>query len=184
VSRADSNVELHDWTVAGALVETHDGLLLVRNVRRGGAEDWSPPGGVIDTDDHSLLSGLAREVEEETGLRITHWHGPVYEVIAEAPDMGWRMRCEVHHVAAFEGEVVVDDPDGIVQEATFVAAAMIDSYLDRCPLWVREPLAAWISERWSADDATRTFHYDVRGTSRADMHITRRPWSEPTTGAP
>ncbi len=174
MSEPDANVELHDWTVAGALVESSDGLLLVRNVRRGGSEDWSPPGGVIDADDRSLLAGLAREVEEETGLRITDWHGPVYEVIAVAPEMGWRMRCEVHHVAQFEGEVVVDDPDGIVQEATFVAATLIETYLDRCPLWVREPLAAWISERWSASDATRTFHYDVRGASRTDMQIIRR----------
>ena len=108
------------WTVAGALLETDEGLLMVRNVRRGGFEDWSTPGGVVDAEDASVLDGLAREVFEETGLTVTAWEGPVYEVHAVAPDMGWRMRCEVYRVAAYEGEVVVDDPDGIVVEAEFV----------------------------------------------------------------
>ena len=57
-----------EWTVAGALLETDAGLLMVRNVRRGGFEDWSTPGGVVDADDASLLAGLEREVFEETGL--------------------------------------------------------------------------------------------------------------------
>jgi 8-oxo-dGTP pyrophosphatase MutT (NUDIX family) len=164
----------HEWTVAGALVESPDGLLLVRNVRRGGSEDWSTPGGVIDADDVSLLAGLAREVEEETGLRITQWHGPVYEVVAEAPDMGWRMRCEVHHAAAFEGEIVIDDPDGIVVEAAFVVHDLISAHLERCPPWVSEPLSSWIAERWSAHDPTRTFRYDVHGSSRDDLRVVRR----------
>ena len=56
---------LSEFTVAGALVESPDGLLLVRNQRRNGATDWSTPGGVIDATDASLRAGLAREVEEE-----------------------------------------------------------------------------------------------------------------------
>lgn len=162
-----------EWTVAGALIESADGLLLVRNVRRGGGEDWSPPGGVIDAEDATLLCGLTREVEEETGLRITSWHGPVYEVVAVAPDLGWRMRCEVHHASAFEGELAVDDPDGIVVEAEFVTHHRIDGYLDRCPPWVREPLTTWVSERWSAADPTRSFHYEVHGTKRDDLRVVR-----------
>src|SRR5258708_7238637 len=58
-----------EWTVAGALLETDAGLLMVRNVRRGGLEDWSTPGGVVDADDATVLAGLEREVFEETGLR-------------------------------------------------------------------------------------------------------------------
>ena len=111
---------VREWTVASGLLETAEGVLLVRNLRRGGFEDWSTPGGVIDDDDATLLAGLTREVEEETGLRVQSWSGPLYEVHAYAPDMGWRMRCEVHLAGVFEGEVRVDDPDGIVIEALFV----------------------------------------------------------------
>src|SRR4029079_1377649 len=125
-------VAVREWTVAGGLLETPDGVLLVRNQRRGGIEDWSTPGGVIDAEDADLLAGLTREVEEETGLVVREWTGPLYEVRAFAPDMGWRMRCEVHLAVAFEGEVSVDDPDGIVVEARFVPAHQCVEHLVVC----------------------------------------------------
>jgi 8-oxo-dGTP diphosphatase len=78
---------MREWLVAGALVEIDGALLLVRNERRGGHSDWTTPGGVIDADDQSLLDGLTREVYEETGLRVTAWEGPLYEVNAVARDM-------------------------------------------------------------------------------------------------
>src|SRR3954470_20516026 len=96
-----------EFTVAGALVESGDGLLLVCNRRRNGSLDWSTPGGVIDPTDESILHGLAREVAEETGLVVTEWEGPLYEVRATAPAMGWSLRCEVHRAVAFAGDLVV-----------------------------------------------------------------------------
>jgi 8-oxo-dGTP diphosphatase len=164
-----------EWTVAAALLETDAGLLMVRNVRRGGGEDWSTPGGVVDAEDASLLAGLEREVFEETGLRVTAWEGPVYEVHADAPDMGWHMRCEVYRVAGYEGEIIVDDPDGIVVEAEFVPAARVDERLATCAPWVREPLAAWLAERWEVVAPHREFHFDVRGTTRNSLQVTRQP---------
>ena len=161
-----------EFTVAGALVESPDGLLLVRNQRRNGATDWSTPGGVIDPTDATLRAGLAREVWEETGLRVTEWEGPVYEVRATAVEMGWIMRCEVHRALAFEGEVVVDDPDGIVIEATFAAADACSEFLALCAPWVREPLAAWLEHRWGPADA-RAYTYDVFGTSRDALRVIR-----------
>jgi len=163
---------LHEWTVAGGLIETDAGVLLVRNVRRGGVEDWSTPGGVIDAEDADLLAGLTREVEEETGLRVQEWSGPLYEVRAHAPDMGWRMRCEVHLAVAFEGDVVVDDPDGIVVEAAFVPVTDCAALLESCAPWVGEPLSAWLRERWAPGTGV-DFCYDVFGTTRADMRVVR-----------
>jgi 8-oxo-dGTP pyrophosphatase MutT (NUDIX family) len=165
---------MREWTVDGGLVVTDDGVLLVRNQRRGGFEDWSTPGGVIDADDASLIAGLTREVEEETGLRVRAWSGPLYEVHAFAPDMGWRMRCEVHLADGYDGDLAVDDPDGIVVEAAFVPAAECDLRLAACPPWVREPLCAWISERWKPDNS-REFSYEVHGTDRASMRVVRTP---------
>ncbi len=163
---------MHEWTVAGGLLETADGVLLVRNLRRGGFEDWSTPGGVIDAGDADLLSGLTREVEEETGLRVREWSGPLYEVRAHAPDMGWRMRCEVHLAVAFDGDVVVDDPDGIVVEAAFVPATECAELLASCAPWVREPLSAWLRDRWEPGSGV-DFEYDVFGTTRDEMRVVR-----------
>ncbi|MGQ0824051.1 MAG: NUDIX hydrolase [Actinomycetota bacterium] len=163
---------VREWTVASGLVETPAGVLLVRNVRRGGFEDWSTPGGVIDAEDSSLLAGLTREVEEETGLRVYEWSGPLYEVTAIAPDMDWRMRCEVHLAVAFEGDLRVCDPDGIVVEAAFVPAGECEDRLASCAQWVREPLMSWLAERW-APRSGRGFAYDVLGTDRKSLRVMR-----------
>ena len=163
---------MRTWTVAGGLVETPAGVLLVRNVRRGGSEDWSTPGGVIDTEDASVVAGLTREVVEETGLRVTEWSGPLYEVHAHAPEMGWTMRCEVHRAVVFSGELRVADPDGIVVEAVFVPPDDCNGLLASCPPWVREPLAAWLSERWGPGTG-RSFSYEVRGENRAALRVAR-----------
>jgi ADP-ribose pyrophosphatase YjhB (NUDIX family) len=163
-------MDVREWTVAGGLLETPDGVLLVRNQRRGGFEDWSTPGGVIDDEDADLLAGLTREVEEETGLVVREWSGPLYVVHAFAPDMGWRMRCEVHLALGFDGEVHVDDPDGIVVEAAFVPTHECDERLASCAPWVREPLAAWLRDRWAPGTGT-AFHYDVFGTARDSLRV-------------
>jgi 8-oxo-dGTP pyrophosphatase MutT (NUDIX family) len=168
-----------EWTVAGGLIESAEGVLLVRNIRRGGFEDWSTPGGVIDADDDDLLSGLTREVEEETGLRVAEWSGPLYEVHAYAPDMGWRMRCEVHLAVGFTGELRVDDPDGIVVEAAFVPCSECNDRLASCAQWVREPLGAWLRQRWAPGSGVG-FHYEVHGTGRDNMRVVRGSGTAPS----
>ena len=166
---------MRDWTVGGGLIESDEGLLLVQNRRRNGALDWSPPGGVIEVaDGESLIDGLTREVEEETGLRVTEWTGPIYEVIAEAPDLGWRLRAEIHVAVSYEGELRVDDPDGIVVEATFAMADACTEFLALCAPWVREPLAEWLGERWTHAEP-RPFGYRVDGSDLRSLVVTRLP---------
>ena len=92
-------------------------------------------------------------MEEETGLRVTEWAGPVYEVRCEAPDMGWRLRVEAHVAVAYEGELRVDDPDGIVVDARFVDVAACAEHVDGGHPWVCEPLLEWLAERWPHDEA-------------------------------
>ncbi len=168
--RDTEGMALAEFTVAGALVESAEGLLLVRNRRRGGSTDWSTPGGVIDPTDRTLRDGLAREVREETGLWVTSWEGPLYEVRAIAREMGWSMRCEVHRALTFDGELLVDDPDGIVVEACFTAHGFHDELLAECSPWVREPLRDWIEHRWGAHEPRR-YHYDVLGTTRSELQV-------------
>ena len=163
---------ISEFTVAGAVVESDHGLLLVCNRRRNGSTDWTTPGGVIDATDESILHGLAREVEEETGIVVTAWEGPLYEVRAAAPAMGWSFRCEVHRAVSFAGELVVDDPDGIVIDARFAALAECAEILTSCARWVGEPLAEWLDARWGPGDA-RAYAYEIVGADRAAMRTLR-----------
>ena len=163
-------IDVRDWLVGGALIESDDGLLLVRNRRRDGSHDWSTPGGVIE-EGEDLLAGLAREVEEETGLVVTAWAGPVYEVRILAPEMGWRLRVEAHRAVAFSGELTLDDPDGIVVDAAFVDPSACAGHLDGCHPWVSEPLTAWLDERW--DGEARPFGYRVDGEDLRTVVVTR-----------
>ena len=160
---------MRDWLVAGALIEGAEGLLLVRNRRRDGSLDWSPPGGVID-EGETVEAGLSREVEEETGLTVTLWEGPVYEVEAVAEELGWRMRAEVHRAVEYEGELRVGDPDGIVVDARFVPVDGCAAHLDGSHPWVAEPLAEWLVERWRE---RRGFRYRVAGADRASFVVSR-----------
>jgi 8-oxo-dGTP diphosphatase len=163
---------VRDWVVGGALIVSDAGLLLVQNRRRNGSHDWTPPGGVID-DGETLIAGLTREVEEETGLRVTEWAGPVYEVHCEAPDLGWRLRVEAHVAVAYEGDLHIDDPDGIVVDARFVHPDACHEHLSGGHPWVCEPLADWLAERWSHEEA-RPYGFTVTGADPATLTVTRR----------
>jgi 8-oxo-dGTP diphosphatase len=155
-------------------VVSDEKLLLVQNRRRNGSFDWSPPGGVIEVaDGESIVAGLTREVEEETGIRVTEWAGPLYEVQADAPDLGWSMRASVYLAVEYEGELVVDDPDGIVVDAQFVALDSCAGHLEQCHPWVREPLAAWLEARWSHTDVPAPFGYRVDGSDVGSLTVTR-----------
>lgn len=143
----------------------------MQNRRRNGMVDWSTPGGVIDAGE-ALMDGLTREVREETGLQVRNWQGPMYEVRVEAPDLRWRLRVEAHLAVAYDGDLVVEDPDGIVVDACFTPWPGCEDRLVGAPRWVREPLTDWLRDRWST---TRTYSYRVDGTDLPTLVVTRLP---------
>jgi 8-oxo-dGTP diphosphatase len=159
------------WLVAGAVIEGPEGLLLVANRRRGGEVDWSTPGGVIDAGEE-VLGGLEREVVEETGLVVTRWGGLLYGIEVHAPDLGWDLRVEVHLAAEVEGALRLDDPDGIVFDARYVALGECRSCLAASHPWVREPLSAWVDERWTD---VRDFRYRVLGADPGSLEVVAHP---------
>jgi 8-oxo-dGTP diphosphatase len=144
-------------------------LLLVANKRRSGNVDWSTPGGVID-EGETMLGGLTREVAEETGLVVTSWVGPVYVVEAVAVGLGWNLRVEAHLAVDYEGELQIDDPDGIVIDARFVPWADCSAQLVSAPRWVQEPLVGWAAERW---DERRHFGYRINGAEHREIEVVR-----------
>lgn len=163
-------VVVREWLVGGALIQRPEGLLLVANRRNNGSLDWTPPGGVIDPEDPSLLHGLTREVREETGLAVHAWEGPLYEVVVEAPGLGWRMRVEAWRATKVSGELLIDDPDGIVEEVRYVDHAECRLLLGGVAPWVRDPIHEWLDGPWTE---RRTFRYAVRGSNRASSEVVR-----------
>lgn len=160
---------LRHWQVAGGVVVDRRGVLLVQNLRRNGQLDWSTPGGVVDPGE-SPVEGLTREVEEETGLLVTSWTGPIYRVEVLAPDAGFFLAVEAHRARHFTGSLAVDDPDGIVVDAQFVEVTVAGIRLDGASPWVAEPLLAHLHE--GVDDG-RVFRYRVEGRTGADRNVIR-----------
>jgi 8-oxo-dGTP diphosphatase len=162
---------MRQWVVAGGLIEQDGSLLLVQNRRRNGSLDWSTPGGVVEVaDGESVVDGLTREVEEETGIRVRDWTGPVYVVEAVAEGLGWSLRAEIHRAIDWTGDLVVDDPDDIVIKAEFVPLVLADEYLEGCHQWVREPLGAWLTERW---EAGRCYRYRLDGSTPGSISVVK-----------
>lgn len=130
---------LRHWQVAAGVIERNDRVLLVNNRRRNGRTDWSTPGGVVDPGE-TALEGLTREVQEETGLVVATWTEPLYRVEVLAPDLGFHLQVQAHRAVGFDGAIRIDDPDGIVIAAEFVARSAVAARLPTDQPWVAEPL--------------------------------------------
>ena len=158
---------MRSFQVGGGLIVVNNQLLLAANRRRQGTLEWTPPGGVIDHGE-SVTTGISREVREETGLHVADWHECQYTVAVEAAEMGWLMNVEVWFTANARGEIVLDDPDGIVEQALFVDLADVEAVVADSPLWVRVPLVAWIGAGMRPIGG---FSFAVFGVDRANARV-------------
>lgn len=155
------------WQVGGALIRHGDGLVLVCNRRRDRSVEWTPPGGVIDRGE-TMLEGLAREVLEETGLIVESWLGRSYVVTVDAPEMGWRLAVEAWEAEAVSGEVVLADPDGIVEQVRRATLAEAPGLLQASPPWVHTPVVDWLNGAPRAG-----YRFLLHGTQRASARVER-----------
>lgn len=137
----------------------NDALLLVCNKRRDGRVDWSPPGGIVD-DGESTLEGLTREVEEETQLAVSQWGSQLYEVVVDFHHLNWQLTARVFEAEKWDGELHVDDPDGVVIDAAFVDLADCQGRLAKSPRWVTEPMMQWIGHQDSTMFSTFAYRAD------------------------
>ncbi len=163
------NDGIRRWTVAAALIQRDGELLLVHNRRRGGHSDWTTPGGVIEAGEVTL-DGLSREVVEESGIVVHDWSPIVYSVEASAPGMGWQMRVETYRAVTWSGEIEINDPDGIVVDASFAPEQHSRARLAGSAQWVSEPLGEWLSEPWHDH---RPYRYAIAGADRTALDVVR-----------
>jgi 8-oxo-dGTP diphosphatase len=161
---------MRSFRVGGGLVVVDNQLLLAANRRRQGHVEWTPPGGVID-DGESVTEGISREVLEETGLHVPKWERLHYTVTVTAPDMGWEMTVESWFTQIAHGQISLNDPDRIVEQAVFVDLDDVDALLVGSPPWVRVPVAAWICDGMQP---MPSYRFRVYGADRATARIEQR----------
>ena len=150
---------------------------MVRQGAPGEDLHWSTPGGRVE-DGELLTEALAREVREETGVRVLHAgrlafvkqiddRRPVELHKAFGPASGYHVTVWTFDVAAWEGEVAPADPDGLVREAAFVPLADAVARLGRI-VWhsttVRylrgdiPPASVWLERRHRDGTAETVAH--------------------------
>ena len=162
--------KFHHWAVVGGLIQGEGGLLLVANRQRGGHLEWTPPGGVVDRGESSIQA-LNREVAEETGLIVESWSSLVYEVSVEFPDREMFLRVQVFRAESWSGSLVFDDPESIVEDGRFVDDHEGLRLLETAPLWVSEPVGAWIQNDLVGGDR---FDYVAHGIDRHSLVVEQR----------
>jgi 8-oxo-dGTP diphosphatase len=158
---------MRSFQVGGGLIVIDNQLLLAANRRRQGTLEWTPPGGVIDHGE-SIPTGISREVREETGLRVAEWSECHYTVSVQAADMGWHMNVESWFSSVAHGEIELNDPDGIVEQAVFVDLDDVEKLLVDSPMWVRVPVMAWID---AGLRPVEPFAFVVIGADRATARV-------------
>ena len=152
------------WVVAAGLIQGPDGFVLVQNRRRDGSLDWSPPGGVIEVHEgESVTDGLTREVAEETGLLVSTWQGPVYDVEVVAEELGWELRAEIDASGRWAYRYFSPTVETLTGQPPHF-------FLAGAHRWVREPIEAWI-----VGPATTSFRYRVEGPSGASVVVRTFP---------
>lgn len=150
--------------VAAAIVRRTDELLMVRQPGPDEELFWTVPGGRIE-DDELATEALVREVREETGIEVTDTGVVAFSVQLDERREGFFATVWTFEVAAWEGEIAVNDPDGFVREAAWVPLEEAISHLERIswqPLTARYlrgevgPRSAWFG-RVHADGREELF---------------------------
>lgn len=142
-----------EFFIAAALVRRGDEVLMVLQAGPGEEPFWSIPGGRIEPGEF-VVDALRREVREETGIEVVDPGRLAFLLQLDDRRDGYFATVWTWEVAAWRGEVAVDDPDGFVREATWApleeAAARLDligwqpltarylrGELPERPLWLR-----------------------------------------------
>ena len=171
------NGSFRNWSVVGGLIRKDSDILLVANRRKGNLHlgkrdgiDWTPPGGVIDRGE-SAVGALEREVYEETGLQASTWSELVYGVSVNFVGHNMSLQVKVFEAIEWTGSLVVNDPDGIVEDAEFFSKKVCKAKLENSPVWVREPLLAYLK---GGIPSEKSFSYIAASDKAGNLIVERK----------
>jgi len=87
------------------------------------------------------------------------------------PDRSMLLGVEVHLADGWQGDITIQDPDDIVEDARFVDPEEALRLLATAPPWVSEPVTAWLSASLPepSGDGVPHFAYVARGASASGM---------------
>lgn len=122
---------------AGVLAHHRDEVVLVRESHaQWGGEYWNVPSGMVEAHE-TPAQGAARELCEETGLRVSPRHlrlRTTTAVLIEGQDVrSWNFGVEVD-----DPTLAVADPDALIREARWFP---LDEAVERLRLLPYRPLA-------------------------------------------
>jgi 8-oxo-dGTP diphosphatase len=132
--------------VAVAIVRRGSEILLVHQAAPGEQPFWALPGGVVE-EGELVTEGLAREVLEETGLRIATPARMAFvqqidnrrpEQMLDSPRFGsgYPVTVWTFEIEEWDGDLEPKDPEGLVFQAEWVSVSEANDRLD---------VVAWLS---------------------------------------
>jgi ADP-ribose pyrophosphatase YjhB (NUDIX family) len=126
--------------ISCAIIRRETEILLVRQRDKDATIKWGLPGGAAE-DDEVLLKTLAREVREETGLKVIEPGPMAYAAEISHP----HVLAFVFEVIQWSGDLLPADPDNDILEAAFMPVESAIQRLSRQPPhFVRTPLSAYL----------------------------------------
>ena len=124
---------------------------MVRQAGPGEEPAWTVPGGRVEGE--FVTDAVVRGVREETGVTVLDPGYLAFTAQVDQREEGWFATVWTWEVAAWEGEIGVQDPDGYVVEARWMPLREAISHLEQIswqPLTARylrgelEPGSLWL----------------------------------------
>ncbi|MCU0490355.1 MAG: NUDIX hydrolase [Chloroflexaceae bacterium] len=133
------------YHVAVGMLRRGESLVLVQQQGHNDPQPyWALPGGVVESGE-LLDEALRREVQEETGIRVSAVGPLAYVTQVNRPQQAAQSLIFVFEVTVWQGDMRPNDPDGEVLQVALVPLAEALVLLAEIPFpTMREPLLAYL----------------------------------------